>query len=173
MPRLSTLKDAAGRLSRTEFIARHGAPVLVPTRIVGGSVRRGSAGDRNSTMMHGPRDWQHTAIEVASAVTISPGSLVGDAPMGQELRIGRDWSADIKIADYTVSKDHALWRPGWSRSPPTVEDRGSRNGTWVGKKKLEQGKPQAVRSREEVRFGRMVLTYYVAAHLYDVLRAGG
>jgi len=168
MPRLSDLEAAASTMTRTAFSTRYPTPVLVPVRIIGGSVRRSQPQDRNATMMHGARDWERTAIEVASAVTLAPGA--GGRSAASLLRIGRDWSCDVKIADYTVSKSHAIWRPGKQRDPDTLEDQGSRNGTWVGKTRLKPGQPHPVRSGDEVRFGRMVLTFYKPAQLYDFLR---
>ena len=53
---------------------------------------------------------------------------------GQEYRIGRDERADIPLIDARVSWDHAVLRaegPVW-----VLEDRGSRNGTFVGSERI-------------------------------------
>jgi ABC-type multidrug transport system ATPase subunit len=64
---------------------------------------------------------------------------------GQEYRIGRDEQADIPLIDARVSWEHAVLRaegPVW-----VLEDRGSRNGTFVGAERvgrLEINAPYAV-----------------------------
>jgi ABC-type multidrug transport system ATPase subunit len=53
---------------------------------------------------------------------------------GQEYRIGRDEHADIPLVDARVSWEHAVLRaegPVW-----VLEDRGSRNGTFVGSERV-------------------------------------
>jgi len=55
---------------------------------------------------------------------------------GQEYRIGREDRADIPLADARVSWEHAVLRaegPVW-----VLEDRGSRNGTFVGSERISR-----------------------------------
>src|SRR6201996_1985935 len=64
---------------------------------------------------------------------------------GQEYRVGRDEAADVPLIDARVSWEHAVLRaegPVW-----VLEDRGSRNGTFVGAERvgrLEINAPYAV-----------------------------
>jgi len=55
---------------------------------------------------------------------------------GQEYRVGRDEGADIPLIDARVSWEHAVLRaegPVW-----VLEDRGSRNGTFVGTERISR-----------------------------------
>ena len=101
--------------------------------------------------------------------TLSRGAL---ASRRTPLSIGRVAECDVTIADYTISKSHATWTPGRFPNPCTLTDQGSRNGTWVGENRLEHGVPHPVHSRDEIRFGRIVLTYLTPVHLYERLTTG-
>lgn len=69
--------------------------------------------------------------------------------------VGRD-SADLLIADSTVSRRHAtLTLEG---DTLTVEDLGSSNGTYVGSRRLAPGERAAVMSGDTLKFGAIVLT---------------
>src|SRR5215472_16874063 len=64
---------------------------------------------------------------------------------GQEYRIGRDERADIPLVDARVSWEHAVLRT--EGSVWVLEDRGSRNGTFLGSERimrLEISKPSVV-----------------------------
>lgn len=169
MTRLRDMKDAARTLSREAFLARYGAAVLLPTRVIGGEIRREYAASKQLTMMHGAQEDDVVSLTVGRAHALSRGTL---APRRAPLSIGRIAECDVTIADYTISKSHAVWTPGRFPNPPTVTDQGSRNGTWVGETRLEKGVPHPVHSRDEIRFGRIVLTYLTPVHLYERLTTG-
>ena len=50
MPRLREMKEAASRLSREAFLARYGTAILLPTRVIGGEIKREYAASRQLTM---------------------------------------------------------------------------------------------------------------------------
>jgi hypothetical protein len=163
------MKEAANRLSREAFLARYGSAVLLPTRVIGGEIKRAYAASKQLTMVHGAREDDVVSLTVGRAHSLSRGTL---APRRAPLSIGRIAECDVTIADYTISKMHASWTPGRYPNPPTLTDQGSRNGTWVGDHRLEQGVPHPVHSRDEIRFGRIVLTYITPVHLYERLTTG-
>jgi DNA-binding NtrC family response regulator len=69
------------------------------------------------------------------------GVVVQDLPSDRSLTIGRGAECDIVVVDESVSRRHARLNPG---SPPTIEDLGSRNGTYVGGQRIPAELPVAV-----------------------------
>jgi FHA domain-containing protein len=88
---------------------------------------------------------------------------------GTMITVGRTSNNDIVIRDVTVSKFHAFFR----MTPEGIEvgDAGSRNGTWVGKQKLEpKGPVVSVPVGANVRFGSLVFQLVDAGGCWDFLR---
>jgi diguanylate cyclase (GGDEF)-like protein len=80
--------------------------------------------------------------------------------VGRELTVGRGPNVDEGLDDPFVSRRHA--RFFWNGSTLYVEDLGSTNGTWVGKRRVVS--PHRVRDGSYVRLGRDVL---LRCGLYD------
>jgi hypothetical protein len=81
------------------------------------------------------------------------------------IMLGRTVNNDIVIGDTSISKFHAFFRIG----PGSVEvaDAGSRNGTFVGDKRLEPKQLARLRRGERVRFARMPFQLLDAAECWD------
>ena len=65
--------------------------------------------------------------------------------------VGRTETNDIVLFSTKISKVHAYFQrqgSGW-----TLADQGSRNGTFIEKRRLTQGEPQRVHDGEQVRLG--------------------
>lgn len=62
------------------------------------------------------------------------GSASCSIPEQGRLLLGRAHTCDLRIATVAVSREHAQVLAG---SPPTIEDLGSSNGTWVDGRRLE------------------------------------
>jgi DNA-binding winged helix-turn-helix (wHTH) protein len=77
-------------------------------------------------------------------------------PAGESV-LGRDKDVSVRIDAPSVSRRHARVRivPG---EPPTIEDLGSKNGTWVGEDRLG-GEPAALRDGDVLRLGRIELVF--------------
>ena len=87
----------------------------------------------------------------------------------QSIIIGRASTSDIVIADRQISKLHALFQNVSERWE--LSDAGSRNGTWVGGRRLDgKGEPAPVRSGDVLSFGRAAFFFLDAAGLWDRLR---
>ena len=72
------------------------------------------------------------------------------APQGGVLRIGRDpGQNDLVVQHPNVSGQHARL----TASPLTITDTGSTSGTWLGKLRLDTGKPQAIDAGATVALG--------------------
>jgi pSer/pThr/pTyr-binding forkhead associated (FHA) protein len=66
--------------------------------------------------------------------------------------IGRE-GCDINVGDPEVSRRHAAIRAG-DGAEHTIEDLGSRNGTWVNDQRIEE--PTVLRAGDVVRLGNTV-----------------
>jgi DNA-binding winged helix-turn-helix (wHTH) protein len=71
--------------------------------------------------------------------------------------LGRDRDAVVWLDSSTVSRRHA--RVTVTGGQAMIEDLGSRNGTWVAGRKVEE--PTALADHDEVRLGSVVLTFRV------------
>ena len=78
-----------------------------------------------------------------------PASTGEIRPAGSPLRIGRDTSCDVVLADLAVSRRHA--RIEWQDTELVLEDLGSSGGTWVNGARVERC---SLRRGDVVRFGR-------------------
>ena len=67
--------------------------------------------------------------------------------------VGRPAHGVIGLDALTVSRQHALIRTEGERA--TVEDLGSKNGTWIGSVRISS--PQPVRHGDEMRFGTVLV----------------
>jgi pSer/pThr/pTyr-binding forkhead associated (FHA) protein len=86
------------------------------------------------------------------------------------IRVGRSWSqSDVVLPFSTLSKRHALIRHAggdeWS-----LEDVGSRNGTFLAGERLPPGQPVALRDGAKLKFGNVVARFSLAASFRDELR---
>lgn len=83
------------------------------------------------------------------------------------IMLGRTLNNDIVIGDTSISKFHAFFRVG----PASVEvaDAGSRNGTFVGDKKLAAKQMERLRPGDHVRFARLAFQLLDAPACWDWL----
>jgi pSer/pThr/pTyr-binding forkhead associated (FHA) protein len=68
--------------------------------------------------------------------------------------IGREGCA-VNLADPEVSRRHAAIQAGVEGTPLTIVDLGSRNGTWVNDRRVEE--PTSLHDGDVVRIGSTVL----------------
>ena len=85
------------------------------------------------------------------------------------ITVGRTSNNDVVIEDVQVSKFHAFFRI--SGDQLELADAGSRNGTFIGKLRLEaKGAARPVRAGETVRFGHLEFVFVDAGPCWDRLR---
>jgi hypothetical protein len=85
------------------------------------------------------------------------------------IMLGRTLNNDIVVGDTSISKFHAFFRVG----PGSVEvaDAGSRNGTFVGKRRLEpRGASATVQLRDQLAFGAVEFQLFDARGCWEWLR---
>ena len=83
------------------------------------------------------------------------------------IMLGRTLNNDIVIGDTSISKFHAFFRIG----PGSIDvaDAGSRNGTFVGDKKLAPKQMERLRPGDRVRFARLAFQLLDAPSCWDWL----
>ena len=167
MRKLEEYRSKAKELGRRLFLAHHSEPVFVPSKILTGSLHAAQFGVRNATMVHYDEEAVVNPLKVSRAVKLGTDAMRHRLRNG--LTIGREASCAVTIADYTISKQHARWRPGHFPKPATIEDTGSSNGTWINGERLKTNVPSPVNSGDTVRFGRMVVDYYSAKDFFELL----
>jgi len=80
-------------------------------------------------------------------IPLSPGENV----------LGRDEGVDVRLDAPSVSRRHARITIA-AGEPPTVEDLGSKNGTWLGGRRLEGGRTPLT-DGDALRFGKVELLF--------------
>lgn len=73
--------------------------------------------------------------------------------------VGRDAGAAVRVDSSTVSRQHARIRV--SGATATVEDLGSKNGTFVGERRIES--PTPLEDGDEIRVGSARMTFRVSS----------
>jgi FHA domain len=86
------------------------------------------------------------------------------------ITVGRTSNNDVVIEDVQVSKFHAFFRINGDQLE--LADAGSRNGTFIGKLRLEaKGAARPVRQGETIRFGHLEFVFLDSGACWDRLRA--
>ncbi|MBU6153895.1 MAG: GGDEF domain-containing protein [Bdellovibrionales bacterium] len=80
-----------------------------------------------------------------------------------QMTIGRDPSADLCIADQSISRKHA--RVTRTEYGVTLEDLGSSNGTSVNGKKLEPGNVVTLAKEDLIKLGNSIVKYLPAGEI--------
>jgi hypothetical protein len=95
-------------------------------------------------------------IEGSALVVRSGGGRAGETfPLeDDEIEIGRSPEADVFLDDVTVSRSHAVLARG--DDGYTIEDKGSLNGTYVNRRRVERAK---LEDGDEVQIGKYRLAY--------------
>lgn len=159
MPTLEELVISAGRSTPAELQERWSVPVLVvvaPVEIWSpDTLSSGETLASDALATHPP-----IVVRVAPR---QPSSATG------AIRVGRSWSqSDVVLPFSTLSKRHALLRhlkgDEWS-----LEDVGSRNGTFLSGERLAAGQQVALRDGAKLKFGNVVARFSLAATFRDEL----
>lgn len=87
-------------------------------------------------------------------------------PWRDRVSLGRARNNDIVLLDGSVSKLHAHFTLESSGSV-TITDAGSRNGTKVNKRRLNNGEPTLLKSGDSVSVGRIEMVFLNAEGFHD------
>ena len=151
VPLISLATDAHNLLI-DEFAAHHGRDFLV----------------------RAPDHERLALLQLTDAPSSSRPTMLSDTwvykmpPNRESLTVGRD-GHDLGIADATVEVDHATI--DLASEPPTVTDRGSTYGTWVGFEMVQPHLPTPILFDRDLRFGLVSLMTMTTPVMVKVLRA--
>jgi hypothetical protein len=73
---------------------------------------------------------------------------------GEDVLIGRSRSCDLRLANVSVSREHARLR--WDEGDYTVEDAGSHNGVYVNGERTEK---HLLKAGDRIRVGKYAIVY--------------
>ena len=166
----------AASLSRKEFVEAFPVPFLYE---ISGRMRHALVADApdEDTQVSGKVKVNNTVEGRAAPVTPSQESFVMPlrkvaTAVPSAITFGRGGANDVIIPDSFVSKVHAFLRRGthgWELS-----DAGSRNGVWIGGKRLDtKGTPLPVSNGDVLTFGRVVFFFLDAGALWDRMHQRG
>jgi len=94
---------------------------------------------------------------VRLVITTVDGIVMHDLAADAPLVIGREEGADLVVKDPTVSRRHATIR---ATDPPTLEDHGSTNGTFLGDRRLTPGASEVLALGEVARLGAVTVVLH-------------
>lgn len=89
-----------------------------------------------------------------------------------ELQVGRAHTCQVCIADMSVSTIHADLELSDDRRLVVI-DRGSTNGTWVGRDRIDFAEPAMVDFGKTIKFGSIRLTYMPVEQFVDFAKLLG
>ncbi len=93
-----------------------------------------------------------------------------DNAFQRRVTVGRTSNNDIVLEDSSVSRFHAWLQRDDAQAGWEIVDAGSRNGTWVGSKKLIAKAPASLTSGVKVRVGVIELTFFSAEGFLKMLK---
>jgi hypothetical protein len=155
------LATLALSLTREQFRTRFECFFLCADLGVGKSTRpqrtEAFAVEENTESYTGPMPGSPFAAPVVKVQETFPSMIM----------LGRTLNNDIVVGDTSISKFHAFFRVG----PATIEvaDAGSRNGTFVGDKKLTPKQMERLKPGDRVRFARLAFQLLDAPSCWDWL----
>jgi len=169
----STIGDTAMGVEPSAFAAEAYATELPPTQ-----TRQAGAPMRPSLVdpRFGPR------------VVARPSSSGGSTPLEQDplrlvfpilkragtafdhISIGRTASMDVVLPLLQVSKFHAYFTRDASGSY-TLADAGSKNGTWIGTRRLPVRTPEPVRDGDRIRLGMYTFTFLTQTGFVELVKS--
>ncbi len=97
-------------------------------------------------------------------VTKRPG-----APFAERISVGRTRASDVCLALPKISKFHAYFTISASDSTISLTDGGSKNGTFVGRKRLGAKEATTVTDGDEIQFGSYAFTFLAPPSFQDLL----
>jgi len=164
----------AAQLSRKEFVETFPVPFLFE---ISGRMRHALVADTPDEDTQVSGKVKVNTVEGRAAVIPSEESFVMPlrkvaTAVPSAITFGRGSANDVIIPDGFVSKVHAFLRRGahgWELS-----DAGSRNGVWIGGKRLDaKGTPAPIASGDVLTFGRVVFFFLDAGALWDRMHQRG
>jgi pSer/pThr/pTyr-binding forkhead associated (FHA) protein len=86
------------------------------------------------------------------------------------ISVGRTASMDVVLPLLQVSKFHAYFTRD-AAGTYTLADAGSKNGTWIGARRLPVRTPETVRDGDRIRLGMYTFTFLTQAGFLDLVKS--
>jgi pSer/pThr/pTyr-binding forkhead associated (FHA) protein len=158
------------RSTRPEFVAKNPHPLLYGA---GGLVRPRGPQPTKVFERGGPEAEQTRTMRIIDDAQ-APAMLLAvrktQEAFPSMVTVGRTSNNDLVVSDINVSKFHAWFRVAGGKVDLT--DAGSRNGTFVGRYRLQaKGPARPVFPGDEVRFGNVAFLLLDAGAAWDRLHA--
>ena len=171
MNRLDDMRIAAKRTNAEAFEKLCAFPVLVSQFVAEGDLQKSTApnhGIRGKTMQHVKKSSDLLLQPVARERWIGV-FRTRDGFANPWLTVGRDRRSDVMINDYTISAVHAKlhFLPLVGRI--LLSDAGSTNATAHNGAVLRPDEQQMLVDGDQVRFGRMVFTFFRSKTFHSYL----
>jgi pSer/pThr/pTyr-binding forkhead associated (FHA) protein len=161
---LAELYALALNHGRDAFLAEVPYPVLVPRAVRIGNIERGQTADETMHYIPTVED-ELSLFDSPRVLFLRRTAALGD---GEEISIGRTADTDLVLSDHSVSKLHAIFHRNKDKSWK-IEDKASKNGSWIEDLRLIPGVPVEIKSKEELRFGRIHLRFLAPEDFYEVI----
>ncbi len=173
MNRLDDMEALARRTSPDDFTRNNHFPVFVSRYVAEGDLRKSTTG----RSANGPRGLTMQHVKASTELLLQPVTRerwIGihraqDGYSHPWLAVGRDRRSDVMINDYTISAIHAQLFVLPLVGRILLADAGSTNATAHNGTVLETGEQQMLVDGDEVRFGRLVFTFFHARSFYRYL----
>lgn len=176
------LKDLIAKMPLTEFMKEIGMPFLIGKELFEGNMSRVANASDTSTMRFSIADVKASLQADTQAKESAPSSssaisravyVVAKNSHSEEARpdcisVGRASTNDITIADYVISKKHAVIQSAAGRF--FIEDLGSTNGVKVDGVKIALGEKVQLLPGSDVSFGRFCFVFTKPMDLFNKVR---
>lgn len=169
-PELSCFRSDFGDLDRESFLVRFKEPFIV----FGLKLYKEDPRDFRTlaaTLPDRPTEFSEKNEEVVSTHFVAEVSKSERNSFGNMITVGRSENNDIRIPHGSVSKFHAFFRKDLFSREMTLQDAGSRFGTYLNGNKVTPTAGVPVASGDSILFARQVAsTYYSPQDFFDYLR---
>lgn len=155
-------------LSRSAFLARHQAPLMVAVRSLPGQ----SFQQARTRMM----DQQEQRHLLKQKFRFDPRAAVIEVQRQRggpgDVTLGRSEENDIVLDEEEISARHAVFRFEGKTNRYSLEDFESTNGTFINQTHLIAGRAVELKNRDLVQFGPLPFLFFYPEGFYDAVTAG-
>jgi len=106
---------------------------------------------------------EHIPLRLVFPITKRPGTAF------DHISVGRTPNMDVVVPLSQISKFHAYFGRD-TAGGFTLADAGSKNGTWIGRRRLAVRVPESVRDGDRVRIGASVFTFLTSEAFTQLLK---
>jgi len=176
------LRDLIISMPLAEYMKEIGMPFLIGKELFEGNMSKDEGASDTSTMRFSVADVQASlapdtqtkennpsaSTAISRAVYVVSKNANSDDSRRDCITIGRSSANDVTIADYVISKKHAVIQSAAGRF--FIEDLGATNGVKVDGAKINVGEKVQLLPGSEVSFGRYCFVFTKPIELFNKVR---